>query len=103
MKRKQSPVIQKRLVDEENFAMTHPGLYRVATDVEDIFIGLTVFLGDNNAVVIGVKRLLEDGTPVIMWTSGHDLVDAFINMEAGLQAGKWRVDKRSPHYTPPGK
>jgi len=97
-KTQQSPAIEARLKYEEDFSITHPSLTRLAFDRQDIFTGLTVFLGDNNAVVIGVKRMTDDGKPEIMWTSGTDLLDAFLALENGLKAGRWRDDKKHPDY-----
>jgi len=98
MKRPRSAAIEKRLQDEERFAVHLPNLFRTSLDDTDVFSGLTVFLGDNNAVVIGVKRLPEGANPQIMWTSGTDLVDAFNALELALKTGKWRDDKRHPDY-----
>jgi len=78
---------------EERFAIAFPQLCKLTLDPEGGFRGLTVFLGDSNSVVIGVKRFSVDGAAEIMWSSGHDLLDAFINLNEALKADRWRVDK----------
>lgn len=96
MKKKvQSTFLQQRLEAEENFSIAFPSLFKFSTSPTESFRGLTAFVGDSNAVVVGVKRFTEDGVPEIMWSSGTDLLDALVNLDAALKSGKWRVDKRA--------
>ena len=92
-KKKTSSVVEQRLNKEEDFRIFSPKLAAFTLDPEEGFRGLTVFLGDTNNVVVGIKRFDFDGQAEVMWTSGLDLLDALVNLEAALSAGKWRIDK----------
>ena len=90
----QSKWLQERLKNEENFAMAFPQLSVLADGRDGTFRGLTAFIGDNNAIVIGFKRYSEEGEAQVLWSSGGDLLEALLNGEAALSTGKWRTDKR---------
>lgn len=86
----------------EQLAVPLPRFTNFITHADEPFRGLTVFLGDNNNVVIGLKRFSPEGELQIMWTSGSDLIQALMQLEDSLRIGKWRLDKRaSEGYSSP--
>ena len=92
-----SPIILKRIEDEENFLVALPALAKLTLDPEGGFRGLTCFLGDGANVVVGVKRFNSDGDAQVIWSSGSDFLDALLNLCDAVRSGKWRIDKR---FTP---
>jgi len=78
----------------ESLAVAFPSLTNFLTHADGPFRGLTAFLGDNNNVVMGIKRFADDGTPEIIWTSGQDPLVALMELDNALRVGKWKVDKR---------
>lgn len=94
----QSEYLKKYMNKFEAIAMALPHLARLCNDPDGAFRGLTMFLGDTNSIVVGVKRFAVTGEPEVIWSSGEDAIAAFINMENALSAGKWRLDKRVDNY-----
>lgn len=79
----------------EALSVVFPSLTNLAVNHTEDFRGLTVFQGDNNSIVVGVKRWSGDGQPEIMWSSGRDFLDAMLSLDKALRKGNWRTDKRS--------
>lgn len=78
----------------ERFAVSLPRLYRAINDDDYLFTGITVFLGDNNAVVVGIKRQSNTGKKMILWSSGSDFFHAMMNTEKAIEKEAWKEDKR---------
>jgi len=78
----------------ENFASFAPRLFRASQDEEQPFRGLTIFTGDTGNIVVGIRTYSSDGAAQVAWTSGDDLVLAFMALEKLLHKPKWRADKR---------
>lgn len=88
------PALLTYLDKMEELSVAVPRLVKAALDEEHSFRGLTVFLGDNANVVIGLKRFHENGEAQVLWTSGRDLIDALVMLEEGLRVDAWKIDKR---------
>jgi hypothetical protein len=95
-KRPALPPAFKRYFDvHDNLITVLKYLTPALLDEKDTFRGLTMFQGDNNAYVVGVKRWGFDGRPEIIWSSGKDPLDALIAVDLAIKTGSWKVDKRA--------
>ena len=90
-----SPAV-RRLVDASaNLSKAVPHIAPYFTTRESDLRGLTLFLGDTNDYVIGLKRFGDDGSLEIIWSSGATALECLTNLDKAVQGGKWREDKRA--------
>lgn len=90
-----------RLIDaSKGLVMAFPDLGYLLASAPDEVRGLSLFLGDTAEFVVGIKRFGDDGAPEVMWSSGSSPLEALINLDKGVRAGKWREDKPKPSPKP---
>lgn len=98
---KSNPVVKRLLETQASLGTALPHFASLALTEYPDFTGLSIFLGDTNEFVVGVRKTDDDGTPMVLWSSGSSVLECLINMDKALAGGKWRVDKRnaSPRQT----
>lgn len=88
-----NPVVVKLIKTASALTEALPNFCNLALADPTDFRGLTIFLGDTNDFVAGVRRFSDDGTPEVMWSSGTTVLECLINLDKKINAGKWREDK----------
>jgi len=88
-----SPVVRRLIDASAGFSKAFPSLANLFIDSPADFRGFTMFLGDTNEVVAGLRRFGDDGALEILWSSGASPVECLINLDRAVASGKWREDK----------
>lgn len=97
------PIIRKMLKATAGLVEAFPSLgkYLVA-DPSDVR-GMTLFLGDSNEYVVGLRIFGDDGSPMIMWSSGGTVLEALMNLDRAVATGNFKKDKKANPPPPPKK
>lgn len=61
-------------------------------DVED-FRELRFKAKDDGTILVIAKGFGSDGTPMVCFGVGYDMVTALMGINATIQGNKWRIDK----------
>lgn len=94
-----NPVVQRLISAAEGIAKLLPNAAKYFTVAPTEFRGLTMFIGDNADVVIGLRIFDDDGQPVVIWGSGNDPLQALINLDQRVSTGNWKPDLPKPKVT----
>lgn len=89
-----SPHLTAYMNAHEVLASAFPSLMSTILDEDNPFDGITMFLGDNANVVVGLRRWGADGVNEVMWSSGDDFIAAMLALSQACNKGKWKVNKR---------
>jgi len=90
--KKNSGLLQ-RVNAYEHMKSAYPNLFDERKSRPDDFRGMTIFLGDSAELVAGWRYFNDDGSPMVVWSSGEDLPDLFYNLDKQVSNGAGRVDK----------
>lgn len=105
---KNHPFIKRLISASTGFTQAFPYLAKYVTEHNADMRGLTMFQGDTNEWVIGLRSYDFDGQPTVCWSSGDDVLMAFINLDKCISDGKFYPDKKEiarqkKSGVPPGK
>ena len=71
---------------------TLPGVYNLLGRLEEDFDRLNIKRrGDHDWIAV-CKAFSDDGTPIVCFASGVDLVGCLVALDGVIQAGRWRAD-----------
>jgi len=90
-----SPYVARLIQGATGLSQGFPHLSSYLTEPEYGFRGLTMFLGDTADVVVGLRIFGDDGTPMVMWSSGDDALMALINLDKAVRNSDFKVDKKA--------
>lgn len=98
---KSNPVVKRLIQTSTDFTSALPSLGKHMLAEDMSFRGLTMFIGDTADVVVGYRAFDDDGTPVVMWSSGSSVLEALINIDKAVGTGNFKVDKKALTASPP--
>ena len=68
------PFVQRVVAGSKGLAAGFPQLAKILLASPSDVRGLTLFLGDTNEYVVGLRTFGDDGTPMVCWSSGEDVL-----------------------------
>ena len=92
---KRNPLVKQLIASSEGIASAFPHLARFLVREPESFRGLSMFIGDTADIVVGLRTFSDDGTPMILWSSGADPMFALINLNKACGAGNFKVDTKA--------
>jgi len=92
---KGNPVVAKLIKTQAGILEALPSLGKLMIGDDGSFRGLTVFLGDTAEFVVGVRTFGDDGSPMVLWSSGGTMLEALINTDRAVASGNFKVDKKA--------
>lgn len=90
-----NPIVVRIMESAASLSKAFPSLAELLLAEPTDFAGITIFLGDTNEFVCGLRRFDHEGTPQILWSSGTSPLECLINTDKAVRSGKWRLDTKA--------
>lgn len=72
-----------------------PNIYRSVCLSATDFRGLTMFTGETDDIVVGLRYFNPDGIPCVRWSSGDDFITALANLNKALNRDDHYYDRKA--------
>lgn len=91
----QSPAAVKAQAHAAFLQTNLPNLYRSVCVSATDFRGLSMFIGETDDVVVGLRYFNDDGIPCVRWSSGDDFIVALANLNKALGTEGHYIDRKA--------
>lgn len=72
-----------------------PNIAPYLLEAQATFRGMTMFRGDTQDWIVGIRALDHYGKPVICWGSGRTPLEALMNVDVRVGDNAFKIDKKA--------